>query len=390
MRLLIVTSYLPSPTDGASTSGRALVEELKKRDVDCMVCTSDLAWPRNLIPSARSEGIEIFHAWFSMILEFSPEMLFYFINKMRYFDLIHFGSFFSFRTIFGTFVAKLLKKPYVVCPQGDYIPHWKNRKTITRGALKYLLFHLFIKRSLLKADCLICTSDLEYHRMAEILNKNDFPYVIIPNGIKAEIYRETIDCSIIEQKIGIPANKKIILYLGRITQEKALDFLIDVWETILAQNVRDHVLVIAGSEIFSTGYSGSIKTRLSCLTHPESVLMPGSVTGKVKSALLQHSRCLVLPSYRECFGNVVLEALASGTPVIASTGTPWQSLESEHLGRWLPHDKEAWARAIIETTEISDSQKQEFTEKSRQWVEKHFNWDFVASKYIETYAKCIS
>jgi len=390
MKLLIVTNYRPTRTDGSSAAGYALVENLRKHGVDCTVCTSDYAWQKDLIPSARSDGIEIFHAWFSMILEFSPEMLFYFIKKMRYFDIVQFGSFFSLRTIFGAFIARLLQKPYVVCPLGDNITKWKDRKTITHGTLKFLYFHCVVKRFLLKTDCLICTSDQEYQRMTVMLNKNDLPHVIIPDGIETKCFRETTDRSIVEQNFGILTNKKIILFLGRISQEKGLDFLFDVWGTLMAKNVRDHVLVIAGSERMSSGFSSSIKTHLSHLTNPENVLMTGSVTGKVKSALLQHSRCLVLPSYSESFGIVVLEALASGTPVIASTGTPWQALESEQLGHWLPYDKDAWAQAIIEMSGKPDSFKKEFTGKSLQWVENHFNWDVIAGRYIETYAKIIS
>ena len=49
--------------------------------------------------------------------------------------------------------------------------------------------------------------------------------------------------------------------------------------------------------------------------------------GEEKNKVIASNMALVLPSKSENFGNVVLEALAQGTPVIASKNTPWQILD---------------------------------------------------------------
>ena len=54
-----------------------------------------------------------------------------------------------------------------------------------------------------------------------------------------------------------------------------------------------------------------------------------------------------MPSHNENFGNVVVESLSQGTPVIASTGTPWKILEKYHAGYWIKNNPENIAKKIL-------------------------------------------
>ena len=117
--------------------------------------------------------------------------------------------------------------------------------------------------------------------------------------------------------------------------------------------------------------------------------MPGVIRGEFKNALLQQSKCLLLPSYFESFGNVVLEALASGTPVIASIGTPWKSLEENDFGRWLPWDVKAWVEAIASISEGESYHTDNFSKRSKKWVKDNFNWYNISDKYIDLYRENI-
>src|SRR5207302_4948768 len=67
----------------------------------------------------------------------------------------------------------------------------------------------------------------------------------------------------------------------------------------------------------------------------------GPVEGSRKSEAFFGADVCVVPSHSENFGLVVAESLAHGTPVIASTGTPWRELNPKRAGHWIPNDPDS-------------------------------------------------
>src|SRR5690606_35393588 len=78
----------------------------------------------------------------------------------------------------------------------------------------------------------------------------------------------------------------------------------------------------------------------------ERVNFLGHVGGVEKQKLYSESYALVLPSETENFGNVVVEALNQGTPVIASKGTPWSLLEQYGCGFHVENSPQVLAEAL--------------------------------------------
>ena len=67
--------------------------------------------------------------------------------------------------------------------------------------------------------------------------------------------------------------------------------------------------------------------------------------GEEKYKLYANAYFSILVSHSENFGNVVIEALSQGTPVIASKGTPWEQL-AEKAGFWIDNDENSIACCI--------------------------------------------
>jgi glycosyltransferase involved in cell wall biosynthesis len=388
MKILIYSLFLPILKDGASASGRGLVKYLRHREPDVTVCTTNSGWTKEqiIVRGEEDEHLNIFCAWPAFALEFSPALIYFFYRKLKSFDVVHFRGLFSLCTICGAYMAGLLGVPYVVSPVGDRVPLWSERKEIRRGTIKHLYYRLLISKVLKRASRIVCTSEMEAGLIrqlegAEEINNN---IVSIPDGIDIGAYSIPVSRNIVQERI----DKNYFLFIGRLSKEKGLEFLIKVWGAVTAIK-NDLYLVVAGDDDLNPGYTDFLKKMILSIGSPETVILPGAVIGDLKLALLQNASCLVFPSYYESFGIVVLEALASGTPVVASMGTPWQSLETNDFGYWLPLDKDLWAKTLIEMSEGGMKKRNGFASRSKQWVVEHFKWDHIADRYLDVYKRAI-
>jgi glycosyltransferase involved in cell wall biosynthesis len=148
--------------------------------------------------------------------------------------------------------------------------------------------------------------------------------LLLPVRVRARIdlseYSDLPSEGVFKRKFGIPDEKKIILYLGRIHKTKGIDFLVEACAQ-LAKNMKfgDAMLVIAGPD---DGYLSEAKSLARFAGLADNVLFTGLLEGHDKKCVLVDSSFVVYPSSTEPFGLVALEAAASAKPVIVSNNTP--------------------------------------------------------------------
>ncbi|NRB73718.1 MAG: glycosyltransferase, partial [Verrucomicrobiales bacterium] len=94
-------------------------------------------------------------------------------------------------------------------------------------------------------------------------------------------------------------------------------------------------------------------------------------------------------SHSENFGIVVAEALACGTPVITTTGTPWQELTGRRCGWWVDPTVDALASSLKEATSTSAAEREEMGSIGREWMAQDFTWPAIAAKTIDFYESLI-
>jgi glycosyltransferase involved in cell wall biosynthesis len=134
---------------------------------------------------------------------------------------------------------------------------------------------------------------------------------------------------------------------------------------------------MAGSVSHPEVYQWLIRIRRR-LNLEDSIIIQNWVSGIEKARLLAQARCLVLPSYFESLGLVVIEALAARTPVVVSTGTPWQHIDGIG-GRWLPRNPQLWAEVIAEY--LCSPSKQEVPLGEAQKLLAPYNVNVVADQW---------
>jgi glycosyltransferase involved in cell wall biosynthesis len=165
---------------------------------------------------------------------------------------------------------------------------------------------LFEKRNLANAAAVHFTSRIEAAEAAK-LGLTFKTTCIVPNGLdgdEIDIGAEAVNPDFSE----VPENCRFVLFIGRVNWEKGLDRLIAALPL-----VRDCILVVAGND--EEGHQRKLEALAARIGVRERILFLGAVYGARKAALLRRACALVLPSYSENFGNVVLEAMGAGCPV---------------------------------------------------------------------------
>lgn len=138
--------------------------------------------------------------------------------------------------------------------------------------------------------------------------------------------------------------KRYILFLGRIHPVKGLENLIRALALSNCFMSSDLQLQIAGDHYNS--YGRAMQKLCAAMNLSDKIKFIGHVEGRTRDSIYAGAYCSVFPSYTENFGNVVLESLAQGTPVIASRGMPWQILEDRQVGMWVENSPEQLAAAL--------------------------------------------
>lgn len=160
---------------------------------------------------------------------------------------------------------------------------------------------------------------------------------ILPRGLDTELFHPRRRDATFWPKRG--ARGPVVLYVGRISKEKDLALLIEVDE-LLRQRGLVYQLALVGE--------GPYRQELQAAL-PEAIFT-GILTGPELGAAYASADLFIFPSTTDTFGNVVVEAFASGLPVLVSdVGGPKELVETPAQGRILPAGQaERWAEAVAE------------------------------------------
>ena len=177
-----------------------------------------------------------------------------------------------------------------------------------------------------------------------------------------------------------------MLYLGRLHPVKGLDALIDAWRIVQKAFPRWR-LVIAGDDADYQGTSGYMAElrRRAAACGAARLSFAGELTGPAKWDAYRDAAVYVLPSLSENFGVTVAEALAAGTPVIASDRTPWRDLPARGAGWCVEVGAAPLAACLREALAADDAALQRMGMRGRRWMEAEFSWIDVGRRMAATY-----
>lgn len=247
------------------------------------------------------------------------------------------------------------------------------------------------KTCLETADRIVATSPQEMEHMRSLVS----PYGnidVIPCG--TDICRfGSISQGRARQLLGFSPQDQVVLYVGRFDQRKGIETLVRAVGQSKLRGEGNLKLVIGGGS--RPGQSDGIEREriegiVAELGLQEITLFPGRLGEDNLHLYYAAADVAVVPSHYEPFGLVAIEAMASGTPVVASdVGGLQYTVVPEETGLLAPaKDEAAFARAIDRI--LSDSKwRDRLGQAGRQRVEKHFSWNGVAGQLSKLYRQVL-
>jgi glycosyltransferase involved in cell wall biosynthesis len=93
----------------------------------------------------------------------------------------------------------------------------------------------------------------------------------------------------------------------------------------------------------------------------------------------------VLPTHSENFGVTVAESLAAGTPVVVTTGAPWQDVERHGAGWWITIGVQPLVDGLLKAMRLPSGELVEMGRRGRVWMQREYSWIEVARQFADVY-----
>ena len=202
------------------------------------------------------------------------------------------------------------------------------------------------------------------------LSQNGFANLkVVSRGVDTKLFNISKRDTSLRSSWGATDDTKVLISVGRMAPEKNLDQVLKAYEALKVTG-QTFKLVMVGD--------GPLKEQFQ-KRYPE-IIFPGMLTQSNLAAYYASSDLFIFPSQTETFGNVTLEALASGIPVLAFDCAAARDWVQTGVNGWLvaENNPEGFAAQAV-TIFNSKDLLEKITQSTRQQV-VHLDWDQIAEQ----------
>lgn len=265
------------------------------------------------------------------------------------------------RSVIPIFIAKLSNKKIIIVMAGSAIrdsSFSQDNSSIIIRILSPICLSL-ADRLVLYSPNLIQEWDLEPHRKKILI-----------------AHRHFLDFTTFTVTTPFPDRPPLIGYIGRLSAEKGVQHFVQALPAILSE-YQDLRMLIGGD--------GQLKESIEKSLYAEKITahvdLPGWISHEDLPKYLNQIRLLVLPSYTEGLPNIMLEAMACGTPVLATpVGAIPDVIRDGETGFIMEDNStECIARNVMRA--LSDPDLEGIAERGRKYVEGEFTFEKAVERW---------
>jgi glycosyltransferase involved in cell wall biosynthesis len=240
-----------------------------------------------------------------------------------------------------------------------------------------------VPRSVRRADFIIADSENTRNDLVVLLGVNPSQVAVVPGGVEERFTRVTDHRTLqrARERLGVDQNP-FVLSVGVIEPRKNLNRLMDAFHTLKERkNVPANLkLVLAGGKgwLFDDIFDHHAESPVR-----DDILLPGFVSDELLPAIYSTAEVLAFPSLYEGFGLPILEAMACGTPVVASRASCLPEVAEGAALLVDPNNVDALASALetaLLDTEVRERLVQQGLERAATYT-----WTRAAKQLLNVY-----
>lgn len=389
-RILFYTPIFPPEYSGATFQAIALAKQLQKSGHDItFLCLrqSDTNEPLGAFDTMDHEGFKVIEVPIQdyrepYTLKKHAELvlrLFHILfSQRKAFDIIHSHNFQFPYAALGVAGRLLRKKSCCKVTMSADLDYEKIGRAT--GSIYSIMTRAFDRVIGLSSEI---TQTLRQKGFA------DNTIISIPNGVDTDRFHP-VDLDTkreIKQDLG-QGDRPVVLFLGGITYRKGVDDLMTVWKAVAAHN-REATLLLLGPRSLDEGASGDAY----CYDEAMDFIRENNLEERVQflgrindvRPYLQSADLLVLPSKLEGMPNVVLEAMACGTPCVANRVSGISDIITPgENGEIVDFDTDSFSRAVIDLLDSSEK-RDKYGAEAASTIVTQFSLQAVAEQYARLY-----
>ncbi len=190
----------------------------------------------------------------------------------------------------------------------------------------------------------------------------------------------------VRERLAIPAGAPVIGFVGRLTRDKGLPELIESFEAIACAEPEARLLLVGWFDAAEDALTAGLRARIE--SHPR-IHCAGFVADA--APFYRAMDLMVLPTWREGFPNAVLEAQATGIPVVTTLSTGSRdSVVPEVTGLLIPPGcPEAITEAVLKLLR-SPERRRQMGLAAREWVREHYSERHVLGLTVAFYRDLVN